>query len=83
MEHGGVWEGSIKMMELMNELERLKRISKLEGRERVRREEVKRELASLAIMQETSWRHKYKAFWLKEGDSNSKFVHSLIVFQHC
>ena len=41
------------------------------------REVLKTEVIQLAHMEETSWRQKSRALWLKEGDNNKRFFHHL------
>lgn len=42
-----------------------------------RKVEVSRELNILMEMQETNWRQKLRALWLKEGDRCAKFFHRM------
>jgi hypothetical protein len=37
---------------------------------------MKEELENVALMQEVSWRQKFKATWLKEGDHKTTFFFS-------
>ena len=41
------------------------------------REELTIEVELLALLEKISWRQKYITVWLKEGDSNAKFLHRL------
>lgn len=41
------------------------------------RQELKIEVELLALLEKISWRQKYIAVWLKEGDSNTKFLQRL------
>ena len=43
------------------------------------KEEVKREIAMLAISQETGWKQNLKALWLNERNGNTKFFHMVVV----
>jgi hypothetical protein len=45
--------------------------------ERARIEKAKNDLGEVALMQETSWRQKSRAIWLKEGDHKTGFFHRL------
>lgn len=43
------------------------------------KEEVKREIAMLAISQETGWKQNLKALWLNERNGYTKFFHMVVV----
>lgn len=40
-----------------------------------RKNEVSSELERIILQEEISWRQKYQALWLKEGDRSTKFFH--------
>ena len=45
---------------------------------RSRRTQVKGDIAALAALEETFWRQKSHALYVKEGDNNTRFFHRLV-----
>jgi hypothetical protein len=45
--------------------------------EGLRKEDISRELERSILLEEVSWIQKLRAFWLGEGDKNTKFFHRL------
>jgi hypothetical protein len=45
--------------------------------ERLKKEDISRELEKSIILEEVSWRLKSRALWLREEDNNTKFFHHL------
>ena len=43
-----------------------------------RRSQVKGEIATLAALEETFWRQKSRALYVKEDDNNTRFFHRLV-----
>ena len=46
--------------------------------EQSRRTQVKGDIAALAVLEETFWRQKSRALYVKEGDNNTRFFHRLV-----
>jgi hypothetical protein len=70
----------IKRQQLEGELQALdekESLTSLSSAEQFRREGCQSELASVAHMEEVSWRQKSRVLWLKEGDNNTKFFHKM------
>ena len=49
----------------------------LSNEEDFRRTQVKGDIAALAALEETFWRQKSRALFVKEGDNNTRFFHRL------
>ena len=45
--------------------------------EQSRRTQFKGDIAALAVLEETFWRQKSRALYVKEGDNNTRFFHRL------
>jgi hypothetical protein len=70
----------LKRQQLECELQALdekESLSSLTSAERLIREDCRAELESVAHLEETSWRQKFRVLWLKEDDNNTKFFHKL------
>ena len=61
-------------MSFWDELEKEKGLGLEEAEERAK---AKDDFKSWALMEETSWRQKFREIWLKEGDKNTEFFHRM------
>lgn len=66
--------------DILSELESLDSVEEVGGVDEetvVRREKLKVDLAAVMHMEEINWRQNFRAKWVKEGDRNTKYFHSL------
>ncbi|GFZ14619.1 hypothetical protein Acr_24g0008090 [Actinidia rufa] len=75
--YGRVETRLANLTEELKVLESKKNSPGLSDGERDRRMELKAEIGSLLIEEETSWRQKSRAIWLAEGDRNTGFFHRM------
>jgi hypothetical protein len=63
------------MVDGISELDMIAKGRSLTEDERLKKKAICRELESMILLEEVSWRHKSTTLWLREGDKNTKFFH--------
>ena len=66
----------------LNEFDALAEVRQLTGEKYEKKALLVADLERTSLLEEISWRKKSKAFWLLEGDKNTKFFHRLANSNH-
>jgi hypothetical protein len=74
---GTIERNKRKLMEDLQVFYDVEESRALGERELLRKAEVVRELERCSLIEQVSWRQKFRLLWLKEGDKCTKFFHSM------
>jgi exonuclease III len=74
---GDIGRKKRELLEGIQEMDVLAENRGLLEEEKMKKEDMARELESTLLCEEIHWRQKSRALWLKEGDSNTRYFHKM------